>query len=119
MRVLVCGSREIDHAQASRLIAKRLGELPMTATIVHGGARGVDKLAELTALARAMHVEIYPADWERNGKRAGILRNIAMLDSGPDLVIAFWNGSSTGTLHTITEARKRGIEVEVIPLEPV
>jgi hypothetical protein len=37
-----------------------------------------------------------------------------MLDEKPDLVIAYWNGKSNGTAHTISEARKRGIPVEVI-----
>jgi ABC-type Fe3+-hydroxamate transport system substrate-binding protein len=40
------------------------------------------------------------------------MRNAAMLDLQPDLVIAFSNGSP-GTNSTMTEARRRGIPVEV------
>jgi hypothetical protein len=37
-----------------------------------------------------------------------------MLDQNPGLVIAFWDGKSRGTAHTIGEARRRGIPVEVV-----
>jgi len=37
-----------------------------------------------------------------------------MLDWEPELVLAFWDGRSTGTEHTITEANRRGIPVEVL-----
>lgn len=50
--------------------------------------------------------------WDLYRKRAGFLRNCAMLDLEPDLVIAFTTGSP-GTQLTINEARKRGISVEV------
>lgn len=40
-------------------------------------------------------------------------RNLAMLDEKPDLVIAFQINGSAGTQHTIDQARKRGIPVEV------
>jgi hypothetical protein len=36
-----------------------------------------------------------------------------MLDTGPDLVLAFQRNGSRGTQHTIDEARARGIPVEV------
>lgn len=78
--------------------------------ILHGGARGADRLADIIARALGFEVEVYPADWTL-GKYAGILRNLEMLDSKPDLVIAFWDGSSRGTKHTMDAAFKRGIPV--------
>jgi hypothetical protein len=58
-------------------------------------------------------VEVYVADW-RVGRRAGLERNIRMLDSKPDLVFAFRDGQSRGTGHTIAEARRRNIPVGVV-----
>jgi hypothetical protein len=60
-------------------------------------------------IARRLGYEVkeYPADWRGKGKRAGIIRNLEMLDTKPDKVIAFWDGRSTGTGHTISEAKKR------------
>jgi hypothetical protein len=64
------------------------------------------------------NVRVFPADWERYKRRAGIIRNLEMLDQEPDLVIAFWDGKSRGTAHTIGEARRRGIPVEVVSADP-
>lgn len=110
LRVLVCGSRDWNRPTE---IGRRLAKLPRGAEIIHGGARGADVFAGIYARALGIPETEYPADWRGKGKRAGIIRNLAMLDSEPNLVIAFWDGESTGTAHTITEARKRGIPVEV------
>jgi len=85
---------------------------------MHGGARGVDRLAARYADQLGHLVEEYEADWETHGKKAGIMRNLAMLDQRPDLVIAFWDGESRGTKHTIDEASRREIPVEVHRLFP-
>jgi SLOG family YspA-like protein len=112
-RVLVCGSRRWHDRDR---IASRLADLPPSddTMVVHGAAQGADRIAEQEAQKLGLFVEAHPADWEQHGKRAGILRNIEMLDSGIDHVIAFHDGRSTGTQHTIDEARRRGISVEVI-----
>lgn len=71
-------------------------------------------LADEIARGYALTVRLFPADWEQHGRSAGILRNNDMLDTNPDLVIAFWDGKSRGTWHTINEARRRGIPVDVV-----
>ena len=83
-------------------------------TIIHGDAKGADKAADRCAKKWGWTVERYPADWNTYGKSAGIIRNTQMLDLQPDKVIAFWDGKSRGTLHTITEAQKRGIETHIV-----
>jgi YspA, cpYpsA-related SLOG family len=110
MRVLVCGSRSWKDA---RRIRQRLAELPRSTIVIHGEARGADALADAAARGLGLTVMTFPADWSR-GKQAGFERNIAMLDEKPDLVIAFWDGKSKGTAHTIDQAIERGIAVEVI-----
>lgn len=120
-RILVCGSRDWDDANA---IFERLAPWNAEAVksgfrieLIHGNAPGADRLARGIGNGLGhFDVRAFPADWGRHGKRAGILRNIEMLDAEPDLVIAFTNGSR-GTQHTIDEARKRGIPVEVVGVE--
>lgn len=115
MKVLVCGSRSFaDPFRVSLAIDERMRALPDRCTVIHGAARGADQIAAEAAHRHGHTVVPFPADWETHGKRAGIFRNLAMLDERPDLVIAFWNGTSSGTAHTLTVARKRGIPVEVI-----
>lgn len=110
LRVLVCGSRTWDRPA---WIGSRLAEFPKDTEVIHGGARGVDTIAANYAYKIGLKVTEYPADWHGQGKAAGIIRNGKMLDARPDLVIAFWDGESRGTRHTIEEARRRGIRVEV------
>lgn len=81
-------------------------------TIVHGGARGPDTQAGLM-LADDAKIEVFPADWDGLGRSAGYMRNMEMLDSNVDRVIAFWDGKSRGTKHTINEAWRRGIPVRI------
>jgi hypothetical protein len=110
VRVLVCGSRGFHK---SALLTWRISTLPRDTIVMHGGSRGADRLASIVAASLGLEVEHYPADWKRHGKRAGILRNLEMLDAKPDLVIAFWDGQSPGTRHTINAAAERGIPTEI------
>lgn len=114
-KVLVCGSRnwtDGDHRR-DRLVRERLSQQDVLgALVIHGNAKGVDSLAEHVCANNGVHTAIFKPRWEKYGRGAGPLRNCAMLDLKPDLVIAFTTGSP-GTQHTINEARKRGIPVEV------
>lgn len=110
MKVLVCGSRDWTDATA---IYDRLYKLAGPLEILHGAARGADKIAADFAHTMGYETQAFPADWAKHGKKAGILRNLQMLDEKPDLVLAFQLDDSRGTQHTIDEARRRGIPVEV------
>lgn len=110
MKVLACGSRSWTNVDAIRA---RIYRLPADAIVMHGDAPGVDRMAALAAEEHGLAVKAFPADWKRHGRRAGFLRNLVMLDQEPDLVLAWWDGTSRGTEHTIREAARRGIPVEV------
>ena len=109
MKVLVCGSRSWRDTDT---ITTALAQLPRGTEIISGGARGADSLAVVIARGLGLSAEVVPADWSQ-GRHAGLTRNIEMLDMAPDLVIAFWDGESTGTTHTIAEATKRGIPIDI------
>lgn len=116
MKLLICGSRTFRDL---KLMEKHLEEFATLdnvhdITIIHGDAKGADKAADRIAKKYGWKVERYPADWEAYGKAAGIIRNDLMLDLKPDLVMAFWDGKSRGTKHTIEEAKKRGIKTQVV-----
>lgn len=113
MKVLVCGDRNWAN---KGIIRKRLLELPSNVIIIEGGCNGADLIAREVALKIGLEVVEFPAAWKKYGEAAGPVRNIKMLNAQPHLVIAFHDNikSSKGTKHTVTEARKRGIKVEVI-----
>lgn len=123
MRVLVCGGRDYDDKYKLDRVLNDLCEIrglkgpkdefgnwmPAGLTIIHGGAKGADSLAEDWAIVNWVQFERYPADWKKFGKGAGHIRNKQMLDTGIDLVVAFPGGR--GTANMVDIAKKAGVEV--------
>lgn len=72
--------------------------------IISGGAKGADTLGECFADDLNFEKEIYLADWNKEGKAAGFMRNQQIVDAC-DIVVAFWDGKSRGTKDTIDKAR--------------
>ena len=115
MRVLVCGSRHFTDYQ---LLKETLESYDIT-EIISGHARGADSLAEVFATEKQIPKRIFPADWERYGKRAGPIRNAQMLREGlPDMVLAFLGPNSRGTKNMINQAEKAGVPVHIIQIGP-
>lgn len=85
-----------------------------TMTLIHGGAKGADTMAQEWAKNNRVQTQILLPDWNKYGRRAGIVRNNQMLDNSPSLVLAFWDGTSRGTQHAIHEAQRRGIPTKVV-----
>lgn len=111
-RVIVAGSRAItDFDLVCRVLRDVLP--PKGATIISGGARGVDTLGEQYARRYRHRIARFPADWNRYGKSAGFRRNTTMAEKA-DALVAFWDGESYGTAHMIKEARRRGLAVKVV-----
>ncbi|ALF00932.1 hypothetical protein SEA_SERENITY_65 [Mycobacterium phage Serenity] len=116
-RVLITGSRVWkDRSLVWHALGIELQRSPNGLTVVHGGARGADDIADRWAWGmkqEGWHVlpELHRADWDRYGKRAGILRNIEMVKAGADICLAFPLGVSRGTRHCMAAAEKAGIPV--------
>lgn len=81
--------------------------------IVSGGARGIDTCAKDLARAEGYQYTEFPADWNKHGKAAGPIRNKQIV-SYSDVVLAFWDAESRGTLSTIRYAKKAGKPCMVI-----
>jgi hypothetical protein len=111
VKVLVCGSRKFTDFKrlSSVLSGYRIGE------VIHGGAKGADRLSMEWAVQNGIRVQEFKADWDVYGKRAGPIRNARMLSEGkPDMVVAFLAEDSIGTKDMISKAEKAGVEVKVI-----
>lgn len=128
LRVLVSGSRTFDDYDVLRKslnhhigsYIKKNGLEGLSVSIVDGGAKGTDKLAEKYAKEKDYNSYIFYAAWEEKGKGAGYIRNSEMLyfaiDKGVEksLLVAFWDGSSKGTKHMIDLASKKGVETIIV-----
>lgn len=86
---------------------------PNVTKIVSGGAKGADTLGERYASEHDIPTEILLPDWKAYGKSAGILRNKDIVAASTH-VIAFWDGVSPGTKHSIQEARKKKKELKLV-----
>ena len=109
MRIAVVGSR--DYADLER-VARYVTALPPGSVVVSGGARGVDRAAALAARAAGLTVRVLDADWKRLGRGAGFARNEQIVAEA-ERVVAFWDGTSRGTVDTIRRARAGGKAVTV------
>jgi len=109
-KVIIAGSRTITHI--------RFVEMAMVASrfrptlVISGTARGVDRLGEEWAKARAIPVLLMPADWAAHGKAAGPIRNSAMLEKA-DCIVVVWDGKSRGSQDMIAKANRSGKKVYV------
>jgi YspA, cpYpsA-related SLOG family len=118
-RILVCGSRDWEDVASIRAaLVDGPAKIHPTDTVIHGGSRGADKIAGMLARELGATVETYPADWRLNGRKAGPIRNVVMLNTKPHLVIAFHKDDSRGTAHVIREARARKIPLIVFQTVP-
>jgi hypothetical protein len=110
----VVGSRSFKNYE---LLSDELNTLAKTDfkfdSIVSGGALGADTLAEKYAKHHDIKMNILKPDWKKHGKKAGILRNKDIVDSC-NYVIAFWDGSSVGTKHSINYARIQEKPVKIV-----
>lgn len=115
LRILVTGPRAwTDRAailQALDLAAVEAGVAPDRVTVVHGAARGADRLAESAARELGMRTEAHPAAWRQYGRAAGAIRNYAMVGLGADLCLSWPLGASTGTRDCMSRCREAGIPV--------
>lgn len=110
MKVIIAGGRDY-HNYDTLLEAIKEAQFPI-ATVVSGGAKGVDALGERYANEMNLQLNIYAADWETHGRAAGPIRNRKMAENA-DALIALWDGQSRGTKNMIETATKKGLIVFV------
>ena len=79
--------------------------------IISGGANGADKLSIKYAKSRDIEWEEFLPEHKKY-KHAYHHRN-RLIAEASDIIIAFWDGHSTGTKYTIDYAKRIGKEVKV------
>lgn len=123
VRVIIAGGRDFDNEDRLDLTMNELFGMmvrlhPEKLEVVSGMARGADRLGREWAIDNMIAVKEMPADWDTYGKQAGWLRNNDMAEyarnaAGPGVLVAFWDGTSTGTKNMITLGLTHGLEVHV------
>lgn len=115
MKLAIIGSRTFQN---SSIIFKELDPIKDKITlVVSGGAQGADILGEKWAKGNNIPTLIFPANWEKYGKRAGYIRNEDIIKNC-DCCIAFWDGKSNGTKHSLSLCEKYDKPYKIISFTP-
>jgi hypothetical protein len=115
VRILVTGSRDW-WCHTTILYTLSAYNVNEPNTLVHGGARGADRMAAYVARQFGWYIEAHPVtdtEW-RLSRSAGNQRNQRMVDLGADVCLAFPLASSRGTWDCARRARAAGIHVQVV-----
>lgn len=105
LRVIIAGSRNYPGGALGVERAVKAAGFHID-TVIVGGARGADMAGERWAHFNDIPVEVFQADWDTHGKKAGMIRNAEMARNA-DALIALWDGKSRGTLDMIKRMAKK------------
>ena len=116
LKLIVAGGRDFNDYE---LLSKVIMDLALkeyadkAVSIVSGMAKGADSLGYMFAVENNVRKYIFPADWNKYGKRAGMLRNKEM-GNFADALVAFWDGQSRGTHQMIQFMGELGKPVHIV-----
>lgn len=112
--IAVIGSRGYDDYQHFSAWVHYYTQNILNACFVSGGCpSGADKLIEDYASDNYLPAVIFYPQYFEYGKRAPLERNKQIVEAS-NMLIAFWDGKSTGTAHTIGLAREKNIPIRII-----
>lgn len=109
-RVAIVGSRGFTDLDAVRAY---VATLPDDTVVISGGASGVDRAAACAAENRGLKVIEYRPQYRRFPGHVAPLKRNETIARDCDRMVAFHDGTSTGTLHALGCAKRLGKPVEV------
>ena len=104
MKLAIIGSRSFINKELLYKVIDTHFSVPIT-EIISGGAAGADSLGAQWGWSSDVKVTEFKPDWSAYGKAAGIIRNKDIIREA-EFVLAFWDGVSKGTQHSIGEAKR-------------
>lgn len=105
MRLAIIGSRTFDDLVCAKKVYEKLLGGFRVDQIISGGAKGADLISKQIAEFYNVDYLEFPAEWDKHGKSAGFRRNQQIIDAC-QVVLAFHDGKSKGTEHSINLARE-------------
>jgi hypothetical protein len=110
MNLAVIGSRTfLDYSLMERTLNKFNPK-----RIVSGGAVGTDSLAKQYAEEHDIEFEEFLPEYKKYGSPAALFKRNRQIIDASDCVIAFWDGTSTGTKDATDYATKCNKPVKII-----
>lgn len=115
LKILVCGGRRYMDKVFMHEWLDCFDAVNTITHVIHGGAGGADRLAGMWAEEQGIQQVIVPANWRMHGTAGGPMRNRAMAELQPNLVIAFPGGKGTASMVAIA----RELKIQVIEIAPL
>jgi hypothetical protein len=107
MKIAVSGSRNYPHPSVVRDAVADYIVNGNCGTVVHGGAKGVDTIADSAARSLGCPTEVIRPNYAAfpgRERAAPLARNTRIIEEA-DVVLVFWDEESRGTADTIKKAR--------------
>ena len=106
MKLMVTGSRKITDKSYIFKCLNSVFKLKKFNLLIHGGARGVDSIAEQWAKKKGIDILRFIPNWNSYGISAAVKRNSTMADVC-DFGVAIWDGESKGTIDAMQKLKSR------------
>lgn len=118
IKLIIAGGRDFSNYELLKYEVKKfiVEEIKTRKNleIISGTANGADKFGERFAEEFEIQVKKFPANWNRDGKAAGPIRNEEMAKyAAGQFCICFWDGTSRGTKNMIENCRKYNINFRI------
>lgn len=124
MIVIVFGGRDFEDCQRAYSALDMLHRVNRFEIVVHGDARGADRLGRDWALQNGVVQQPFPANWDTHRRSAGPIRNGVMRDwlvaartgyKAPDIcgVLGVMFPGGTGTAHMASLLKV--VNIPVVP----
>lgn len=106
-KVIISGPKEFKDyeflkTECDRILSRKLVDPDVKVTIMSGCSDGVENLGERYAKEKGLTVQTFPADWNRLGKKAGIMRHKRMAKES-NACILFFMSDGGETMNRITK----------------
>ena len=115
-KVIISGPKNFSDykflkSKCDIILSRKLKDPDCKVIIMSGCTSGCDLLGEKYAKERGLSVQKFPADWNRIGKRAGLLRHKRMAKESNACILFFMSGGDdlnrpTKTLLSISKEEK-------------
>lgn len=120
MKLIIAGGRDFNdfsllENQVKKFIIESIDNTNPIPEIqvISGKAKGADTLGERFAKEWNFPVIEMSADWDKNGKAAGPIRNEEMAKIATHCIV-FWDGKSSGSKNMIENAKKYNLVYKII-----
>lgn len=106
MNVGVVGSRSLKVDCLEKYLPEN------TKVVVSGGAIGIDTCAKNWAINNKITLREFLPEYTKYGITAPLRRNVTIVKNS-DLVIAFWDRKSRGTVFTLKKCAELGVPYKI------